>query len=89
MCSDIGISKSLMTDLKSGRKKSVNAETAQKLASYFNVSVGYLLGEEDEKSPAPMSESGVDTEFMELFRRLGPDEQRMLVAQMRGLLDNQ
>lgn len=49
MCTELGISKSLMTDLKSGRKKGVNAETAQKIASYFGVSVGYLLGEEDKK----------------------------------------
>lgn len=52
MCADLGLSKSLMTDLKMGRKKSVSAETAQKLASYFGVSVGYLLGEETEKAPA-------------------------------------
>ena len=45
MCTELGFSKSLMTDLKSGRKKGVNAETAQKIASYFGVSVGYLLGE--------------------------------------------
>lgn len=49
MCTDLGISKSLMTDLKSGRKKGVNAETAQKIASYFGVTVGYLLGEEEKK----------------------------------------
>ena len=49
MCADLGFSKSLMTDLKSGRKKGVNAETAQKLATYFGVSVGYLLGEEAKK----------------------------------------
>jgi transcriptional regulator with XRE-family HTH domain len=49
MCADLGCSKSLMTDLKSGRKKGVNAETAQKLATYFGVSVGYLLGEETKK----------------------------------------
>lgn len=48
MCTDLGISKSLMTDLKSGRKKGVNAETAQKLAIYFGVSVGYLLGKEEK-----------------------------------------
>ena len=35
MCTDLGLSKSLMTDLKNGRKKGVNAETAQKIASYF------------------------------------------------------
>ena len=49
MCVELGFSKSLMTDLKSGRKKTVNAESAQKLASYFNVSVGYLLGKEEEE----------------------------------------
>ena len=49
MCTELGFSKSLMTDLKSGRKKGVSATTAQKIASYFNVSVGYLLGEEEIK----------------------------------------
>lgn len=54
MCVDLGISKSLMTDLKSGRKKGVNAETAQKIASYFGVSVGYLLGEEEKIKADPV-----------------------------------
>ena len=49
MCTDLGISKSLMTDLKSGRKKGVSAATAQKIATYFGVSVGYLLGEEERE----------------------------------------
>lgn len=53
MCTDLGISKSLMTDLKSGRKKTISAVTAQKIATYFGVSVGYLLGEEDQKEKAP------------------------------------
>ena len=44
MCGDLGISKSLMTDLKNGRKKGVNAETAQKIASYFGVPISFLLG---------------------------------------------
>ena len=49
MCTDVGISKGLLTDLKMGRRTGVSAVTAQKIASYFNVSVGYLLGEEDKK----------------------------------------
>ena len=44
LCDELGISRGLMTDLKMGRKKGVNAETAQKIASFFGVSVGYLLG---------------------------------------------
>ena len=49
MCADTGISKGLLTDLKMGRRTGVSATTAQKIASYFNVSVGYLLGEEEKK----------------------------------------
>ena len=41
MCTDIGISKGLLTDLKMGRRTGVSAVTAQKIAAYFNVSVGY------------------------------------------------
>ena len=48
MCTDLGISKGLLTDLKMGRRSGVSAVTAQKIASYFDVSVGYLLGEEKD-----------------------------------------
>ena len=51
MCLDLGMSKSTVSDLKSGRKTGISAVTAQKIASYFGVSVGYLLGEETEKAP--------------------------------------
>jgi transcriptional regulator with XRE-family HTH domain len=50
MCSDTGISKGLLTDLKMGRRTGVSAVTAQKIATYFGVSVGYLLGEEEQKN---------------------------------------
>lgn len=48
MSKDNGIALSLMTDLKMGRKKGISAEVANKLASYFGVTVGYLLGTEPE-----------------------------------------
>lgn len=52
MCVDLGLSKSLMTDLKSGRKKGITAETAQKIADYFSVSVDRVLnGPETKKAP--------------------------------------
>ena len=49
LCNDLGISRSLMTDLKMGRKKTIHAETAQKIAVFFGVSVGYLLGQETDE----------------------------------------
>ncbi len=54
MCLDLGLSKSTLSDIKSGRKKGVSTNTAQKIASYFNVSVGYLLGEEEKIKADPV-----------------------------------
>lgn len=48
LCNDIHISKSTLTDLKMGRKKSLNAKTAAKIAEYFNVTVEYLLGSKND-----------------------------------------
>ena len=43
LCTDLGISKGLLSDLKMGRRSGVSAVTAQKIAAYFGVSVGYLI----------------------------------------------
>lgn len=48
MCTDIGISKSLMTGLKKGRRSGISTETAQKIADYFGVSVDRVLGKESQ-----------------------------------------
>lgn len=82
MCTDIGISKGILTDLKMGRQTSVSAVTAQKIASYLGVSVGYLLGEETEetdikKSPSELSEG--EQKLLDLFRRI-PESQHSKVA---------
>lgn len=50
MCKEIGIQPSIITDLKKGRKKTVQAETASKIAGYFGVSSDYLLGKDDAGS---------------------------------------
>lgn len=49
MCTDIGMSKGILTDLKMGRQTGISTANAQKIASYFGVTVGYLLGEEEQK----------------------------------------
>ncbi len=48
LCAELGISRGIITDLKAGRKKDLYATTAWKIASYFGVTVGYLLGFEDK-----------------------------------------
>lgn len=54
MCTDIGMSKGILTDLKMGRQTGISAANAQKIASYFGVTVGYLLGEEEKIKADPV-----------------------------------
>lgn len=78
MCVELGISKSILTDLKAGRKKGLNADTAQKIADYFGVSVGYLLGI-DQKEKAAIDV--VDDDLREYLEELrSRPEQRMLFS---------
>lgn len=72
LCSELGLSRGLITDLKMGRKKSISAETANKIASYFGVSVGYLLGTEAEKAPTREDERRVSDEDIK-FALFGGD----------------
>lgn len=79
MCTDIGISKGLLTDLKMGRRTGVSAVTAQKIAAYFDVSVGYLLGEEekDAKKEQPTEYDGLPDdrkEFINMVKHMSDAE---------------
>ena len=89
MCTEVGISKGLLTDLKMGRRTGVSAVTAQKIASYFDVSVGYLLGEEEQKeNPTAQMGSEVDEVTMELMDIIqnGTDEDRQDLLEMYRML---
>jgi transcriptional regulator with XRE-family HTH domain len=72
LCTDVGISKGLLTDLKMGRRTGVSAVTAQKIAAYFDVSVGYLLGEEEkgEKKEQPTGFDGLSEKQKYLINKV-------------------
>jgi transcriptional regulator with XRE-family HTH domain len=86
MCTDVGISKGLLTDLKMGRRTGVSAVTAQKIAAYFGVSVGYLLGneEKDEKKEQPVENDGLSTDLKELIEHLKtlPEDKIQMLLQV-------
>lgn len=92
MCTDIGVSKSLMTDLKMGRKKTVNVETAKKIAEYFGVSVEYLLGGEKKESPDAEQSveelNEVEEQLVTLLRQLPPEHQKMVPGILQSILDS-
>lgn len=81
LCDELGISRGLMTDLKMGRKKSVSAETAQKIAGFFGVSVGQLLG---LAAPRDILDD-VDIAFYGDFKELN-DEEKEAVRDMVRLM---
>ena len=89
LCDELGISRGLMTDLKMGRKKGVSAQTAQKIAAYFGVSVGYLLGQEgSEAVPADHNRDvldEVDVAFYGDFKELD-EAQKEAVRDMVRLM---
>ena len=85
LCDELGLSRGLMTDLKMGRKKGVNAETAQKIASFFGVSVGHLLGIEgsDAVSENTVNLDQIDVAFYGDFKELSEEDKETVRDMVR------
>lgn len=89
LCDELSLSRGLMTDLKMGRKKGVSAETAQKIAAYFGVSVGYLLGREGSEDVPSVQNAGkdileeVDVAFYGDFKELDEEEKEAVRDMVR------
>jgi len=49
MCRDLHISRSSLSELNSGRTKTLSAAYTSMIANYFGVSVDHLLGKSDKK----------------------------------------
>lgn len=81
LCDELQLSRGLITDLKMGRKKSLNAQTAQKIAAYFGVSVGYLLGQEEASAQDLLND--VDVAFYGDFKELDEQEKETIRDMVR------
>jgi hypothetical protein len=81
------MSKGILTDLKMGRQTGISAANAQKIASYFGVSVGYLLGEEEKINADPIGtaerhfEIIMDADIADIF-----DDFKLLDAEQRKIV---
>lgn len=91
LCTDLGMSRSFLTELRKGRTKGLNAETAKKIANYFGVSMEYLLTGVEEKAPAPKPDGRPDeTKFDDFtyafyneFKELSQKDKDMLLEMAR------
>lgn len=86
MCVEANVSKGLISDLKMGRKKTVQVETAQKIADYFGVSVDRVLGSEQKEKPIANSDEQLDSELIMRLCQLTPAELQKVDAFVQGLL---
>lgn len=70
LCKEAGVSRASLSDLKMGRKQSLSAGTLSRLAAYLDVTVGYLLGNEE----APTENRGRNVSIEDLkFALFGGD----------------
>lgn len=53
MCKESGVPRSTLSDFKANRIKSIATDKLAKIASFFEVSVDYLLTGEEQKEKAP------------------------------------
>jgi len=57
MCKEAGIPRGNLTDLKMGRTAALATKSLAKISAYFDVSIDYLLGnDQNEKMPTPEGE---------------------------------
>lgn len=88
MCTDLALSRSLITKLRNDPNRTISGDTALKIADYFGVSVDCVLGsDQKEKSPAPEG-AELDTETIqlrEIWDSADKEEREALLAMAKML----
>ena len=81
----VGVTESAISQYELGKREPSN-ETLFKLADFFDVSVDYLLGREEEEQKKPIPEDELDREILERFSKLSPADADKVAAFIEGLL---
>lgn len=82
LCKDIGMSPNVITELRMGRREGLSTKNMQKIADYFGVSVGYLLGDEPQKEKPAISDglTGDQKKALDLIKSMTPEELKALLT---------
>lgn len=97
MCLDLGLSKSTMSGLKSGRVKTVSVPTAQKIAGYFGITVDELYGAETNNETEAKKEQPTDFDglsekrkaLMQFAMSVPEDKAEMILRVMKSILQSE
>lgn len=85
MCKDIGMRRSVMSDLKSGRKSGLSTKTLNKIAEYFSVSIDSIVGDEKAATQTGGGHSPAAEETAAFIDTLPPTEQERVKRMIREM----
>ena len=75
----VGLAESTISQYETG-KRQPDYETLLKLGEYFEVSVGYLLGAEQNKKPTPDNEDGLNEEKRKFIEKVSQMDDDVIAA---------
>ena len=82
----VGAAESTISQYEKGRREA-DHETLLKISKALGVTVGYLLGaEEQEENPATLSDGEVDTRIWDRWEQLTDQEKELFLAQIDAVL---
>ena len=84
----LGLAESTISLYEKGKRQPDN-ETLVKIAEYFNVSVDYLLGRENEKTPPAAELTEDERELLNNFRALNPTMRKYALEIIKAALSTQ
>ena len=87
MCLELGMSKSVMSDLKSGRKKTLSSDTLGRIARHLGVTADHLLGQEQETASDILDE--IDVAFYGDFKELSEAQKEAVRDMVRAMRQRQ
>ena len=82
----IGVQRAAVQKWESGITQNLKRTTIKKLATFFDVPASSFIIENE--STASNNESGLDAELIKLFSKLTPEEQTLILAQIKGILSS-
>lgn len=80
MCRDLKISRSALSEFKSGRTKSISERTIDIIAEYFNVTPEYLTGRDISPFLMKSEYSDLDLKIIELLPSLSENQKKTIIS---------
>ena len=84
MCREAGVHRSTVSELKQGRTQVLGPKNLEKLATYFDVSIEYFLGNKKKPTPENGSERNYgDSVLMDAFKQADESTQEAILRLLK------